>query len=619
MSIPLRVVLLLGITGLVLLSAGSILAINVRAGGETARELMLQRSSAVLHGLEQWLRLQLRPLSDVARNAQAMVAEGALAPDDTAHVDAYVHGLFAGTPRLEALALVTPDHVARRYGRDGIARIDDWSDRAPVAGLVDEVIERAKAGNIEPVWGTPVWRGSTGHAAFHIRVALMRNGAPAGVLFAMIGLEPIVSALPRLLVDEVMIPYILYDRTRVLAHPLLDTGAALGPDPTTTAPRPLLALDDFPDAHLAMLWDAEPMRMKGPVDLKPGWAQGIHLDGETIVHTLRDVQGFSPRPLQIGTHFTTTEGAPAFVRLRNSIAVGLGVLALSVVAALLLGRWIGRPVVRFATVARAVAAGNLNPPMQPQPSLIREYQEGGAAFQSMVEGLRERERVRNLFGKYVPEEVARRLLAQDGDPRPDETEATILFADLTDFTRLTQVLGPERVVRMLNAYFSAMVEILERHGGVVTQFQGDAMLVVFNLPERHPDHASAAVLAALEMQRRLDAGPFEGQTLHARIGIGTGTVLAGAVGAQDRLSYTVHGDAVNLAARLEVMNKSIGTRILVSDRTATLVRAVPLLSLGHLPVRGQGAEARVFTPEEDRGQPPRELPRAGSEPAAAGA
>lgn len=597
--VSLRTVLLLGFVGLVLASSGTLLVIGAWTGNTSAQELLLQRSATVLHGLEGWVRTQLDPIRRVADDTRDLVADGLLDVTDTAQTDAYVRGVLASTPRLESLAIITPDLRARRYGRNSAPRTEDWSNRPAVAALVGGLLNRAaSAGQTTAEWGHPVWRGPFGHAAFNIRVPLLHDGAPAGVLLAMIGLEPIGPVLPRLLSSDVVTPYILYGRDRIIAHPLLDTGAAFDDAGAPAAAGTLPSLADFPDLHLAMMWTAEPKPLRGPVDLQPGWAQGIRLPDTEVIHTLREIRGLTPEPILIGTHFTPEQGARAFVRLWYAVAAGLVVLAVSAVAAILLARWIGRPVQRFAAVARRVATGDLSQDYGEGTSRIREYRDSNEAVRGMIQGLRERERIRNLFGKYVPEEVARRLLAEEGEARPDRAEATILIADLVDFTRLTEDMGPDATVRTMNAYFSAMVDILERHGGVVTQFQGDAMLVVFNLPVRHADHAAAAVTAAQQMVARLDAGPIEGRTLACRIGIGTGTVMAGAVGARDRLSYTVHGDAVNLAARLEAMNRSIGTRILVSERTAALAVSIRFISLGRLPVRGRTEDQRVFTPAE---------------------
>lgn len=218
-----------------------------------------------------------------------------------------------------------------------------------------------------------------------------------------------------------------------------------------------------------------------------------------------------------------------------------------------------------------------------------------ARFNEMAEGLREREFIRETFGRYVPTEVAATLVAQQGILKPQLRTATILFADLEDFTRIAERQSPETVLRMLNEYFSAASEPIRRAGGVVDYFQGDAMLVTFNVPVADPQHADHAVTAAIELQRVIARRTFAGVPLRARVGINTGEVIAGAVGSDDRLSYTVYGDAVNLAARLERLNKERDTRVLVSGSTvAQLTGSYPLEPMGEIAIRGKANLVSVY-------------------------
>ena len=177
----------------------------------------------------------------------------------------------------------------------------------------------------------------------------------------------------------------------------------------------------------------------------------------------------------------------------------------------------------------------------------------------------------------------------------------MLFCDLEGFTALTETLGPAGIVELLNEYFEEMVEILERHRGVVTQFQGDAILATFNVPVPDPEHAANALRAAIEMRDAAQRLEFAGQRIGNRIGVNTGWLVAGAVGAKGRLSYTVHGDAVNLAARLEALNKEFGTRILVSGVTAEQVDGFALEPMGEVGVRGQTGRVRIHALRCDDG------------------
>jgi adenylate cyclase len=202
---------------------------------------------------------------------------------------------------------------------------------------------------------------------------------------------------------------------------------------------------------------------------------------------------------------------------------------------------------------------------------------------------------REVFGKYVPESVAESILAGDGTLTPVQTVATILYCDIEGFTGIVERMSPVRTMQMLNEYFAAVLEPIRRHGGIVNQFQGDAMLVTFNVPVEDARHGDKAVRAAIDIQAVLAERRFAGVRLRTRIGINTGPVVAGNVGAGDRLHYTVHGDAVNIAARLEALNKTHGTDTLISGTTIAILRDDLLLErLGDVHIRGKDAPVTVY-------------------------
>lgn len=219
-------------------------------------------------------------------------------------------------------------------------------------------------------------------------------------------------------------------------------------------------------------------------------------------------------------------------------------------------------------------------------------------FNRMLDGLNERDRLRRTFERFVPETIAGALIADEGAIAPQEREATVLFTDIERFTQIAASLAPREVMGMLNAYFGKIADIIHRHHGVITQFQGDAVLASFNLPVSDPRHARSALEAALEIEREVAQATFGGDIrLRTRIGVSTGLVVGGTVGGGERLGYTVHGDTVNLAARLEALNKDLGTTILVSARTAELLgESIALRDRGMVEVRGFGMPLQVFEP-----------------------
>jgi adenylate cyclase len=221
-------------------------------------------------------------------------------------------------------------------------------------------------------------------------------------------------------------------------------------------------------------------------------------------------------------------------------------------------------------------------------------------FNRMVRGLQEREFLRETFGKYVSQEVRDEILAGrialEGEPR----EATILFADIRDFTPWVEASDPREVVRDLNAYFTEMETAIRTHGGLVVQYIGDEIEAVFGAPVARPHHAEQAVRAALEMRARLAAWNVD-RTRRGRaplrngIGIHTGRVLAGNIGSADRLSYALVGDAVNLASRLQGLTKELETDVVVSGTTwARLDGVLPLRRLPAVKVKGRTTDVEVY-------------------------
>jgi len=217
-------------------------------------------------------------------------------------------------------------------------------------------------------------------------------------------------------------------------------------------------------------------------------------------------------------------------------------------------------------------------------------------FNRMLDGLREREAIKETFGRYVTPEVRDEILAGRVTVEGEQREVTVLFADLRDFTPWVESTEPRQVVRDLNAYFAEMEAAIRTHGGLVLQFIGDEIEAVFGAPVAAPDHAARALRAALDMRARLttyNAG--RARPLRHGIGVHTGPVLAGAIGSRERLSYALVGDTVNLASRIQSLTKDVGADILVSVTTARrLDDAVTLQALPAVRVKGKSAEVEVF-------------------------
>jgi adenylate cyclase len=228
------------------------------------------------------------------------------------------------------------------------------------------------------------------------------------------------------------------------------------------------------------------------------------------------------------------------------------------------------------------------------------------AWSYFVEG-REKRRVKRLFSRYVSKDVYQRLLAspQDLGLGGDRREMTVLFSDMRGFTTLSESGEAEDLVRQLNQYFTRMVEVVFAHKGTVDKFVGDMIMALYGAPLDDPDHADHAVQTALRMVEALQdlnrRWGVEGRAaLDIGIGINTGEMIAGNIGSDTIMSYTVIGDNVNLGARLESLNKEYGTRILISEATRRQLKGnYDVRALGEVTVKGKTRAVTIFEVRTD--------------------
>ncbi|MBN8221278.1 MAG: HAMP domain-containing protein [Spirochaetes bacterium] len=263
-------------------------------------------------------------------------------------------------------------------------------------------------------------------------------------------------------------------------------------------------------------------------------------------------------------------------RLRTTAALIAGIIIL---AALLLvyffAKTISEPIRELKIAAEKIKSGDYNTRLTP-----RSGDEVGAltqSFNEMAVGLEEREKLKGALGKFVNPEIAEKAMKGELKLGGERRTATIFFSDIRSFTAISEKLEPEEVVEFLNAYMTIMVKIIGDHNGIVDKFIGDAIMAVWGVPESKGNDALNAVNATIEMRTALlefnkGRGSAKKPIIKIGCGLNTGPVLAGQIGSEDRLDYTVIGDAVNLASRVETLNKPFGTDILISEDTYQIVK-----------------------------------------------
>ena len=245
-------------------------------------------------------------------------------------------------------------------------------------------------------------------------------------------------------------------------------------------------------------------------------------------------------------------------RFRDSLLFAAAALVGAVVLGLLAVRVVTGPVKRLEAAAASLAAGQMGAKVEVRGT--DELAQLADSFNRMSAGLQERERLRRTFSRYVSDAVASRILseASDLDLKGELVEVTVLFLDVRHFSHLADLYPPQMVVELLNAYFERIVRVITEHEGVINKFIGDAIMTVFGVPKAVADPELRAVKAALEIQRLVrelnrERSERALEVLEFGIGVNTGAAIAGNIGSTERAEYTVIGDAVNVAQRLQAM------------------------------------------------------------------
>jgi adenylate cyclase len=270
------------------------------------------------------------------------------------------------------------------------------------------------------------------------------------------------------------------------------------------------------------------------------------------------------------------------------IVTGIG-LALGFVAMRIAGRSVVEPVEVVREALRRVKQGDLSAEIP-----VYDGSEIGllqAGFNEMTVGLRERERIREAFGTYLDREVAEHILASGTSLEGEEVEVTAMFLDIRDFTGFAERASAREVVAAINSLFERIVPIVREHGGHIDKFVGDGLLAVFGAPRRQRDHADRALAAALAIEGAIQ------DELPIGIGLNSGSVIAGNVGGAGRLEFSVIGDAVNVAARVEETTRATGDTVLVSERTRALLSDASFLEARPpLPLKGVSEAVALYAP-----------------------
>ncbi|HQO03070.1 MAG TPA: adenylate/guanylate cyclase domain-containing protein, partial [Spirochaetota bacterium] len=283
---------------------------------------------------------------------------------------------------------------------------------------------------------------------------------------------------------------------------------------------------------------------------------------------------------------------------RRNIYLTVIILAMVIMVVFFFGKSLTTPIVRLVGATKKIKAGQYHVDIEPVSR--DEIGELTASFIEMGRGLEEREKMKDAFGKFVNQEIAEQVLKGELQLGGERKVAAVFFSDIRRFTAISEKMEPEEVVEFLNEYMTRMVGCVNETFGVVDKFIGDAIMAIWGTPVSRGNDTENAVNAALLMRKELlefnrDRGGDKRPIIQIGCGINTGPVLAGQIGSNDRMEYTVIGDTVNLASRIEALNKPFGTDILISEDSYELVKDLYRMEpMQKIKVKGKEGSQQIY-------------------------
>jgi class 3 adenylate cyclase len=560
--LPIALVLVLGLGGLTFGTVAGVLYLGLASASRNTFELTRDNIELTIDTLVLRTRQHLDPARQQAEYLARLIANGRVDPADRGRFVDYLTASLAAPPQVAGIAFVDRDFQmlrVERWPEGPRVKSADWSDDPDIRAAVG-VAERA-AGSY---WGELF--EANRRIFINLRTPVRRDGVFVGMIVAVVSIRDLSVFVSESAEHRAENAFILYGRDRVLAHRHLT-----GPFPGLSDEQPLPRIAEVGDAILGQIWQ--------PAELTPlderllGETAGhmVRVYGDDYVYLYQVLDGYGQRPWYVGAYYRLEEVDQPFRRLDRAFVIGVGVLAVALVAALLFGYHLSRRLRRLSATAARLHDFDLDG-IEPLPgSLYREFDEASRAVNFAVAGLR-------WFETYLPKKLVLRLMRQEtlDGVRSDEYVVTVLFSDIVGFTEFAARTPAARIADFLNDHFALVAACIEAEDGTVDKYIGDAIMAFWGAPEDQPDQASRALRAARAIAAAIDGDnrrrEAAGRTpVWLRIGIHTGPALVGNIGAPGRVNYTIVGDTVNTANRLEELGKERSTpadvNVLVSAAT----------------------------------------------------
>jgi class 3 adenylate cyclase len=581
-----------GFGSLVVAAVVAVMWVSLGAARENTLLLLRRTAELTLESVIGRIDLHLGPARHEVEFLADLIGRGELEPADGEQMQEVLLGSLAAAPQVSGIAFIAADfstiRVGRRYGE--LLKLDsDWSDRANIREWLPTMRDQRAS-----IWSPVLWIPDLKLPSVTVNHSVRREGEFLGVMASVVSIGALSEFLDANDQAFGTRSFILYGRDRVLAHPSLAGGTrGLSED------KPLPSLGEVNDRVLAAIWRESVDDMDAFLADSPVRGRVVEGPDDDYIYLYRRIESFGPVPWYVGVSFLAGEVNNPYRRLFMAGAIALAILLVAITLALVLGQAIARPIRRLATASLAIRNLEMASIGPLKGSPFRELDSMVRAYNSMLSGLR-------WFETYVPKTLVFRLMRLgDATTRSEERTISVLFTDIAGFSSLSDRLSPAELAAFLNTHFALVAVPIDAENGTVDKYIGDSVMAFWGAPTTQPDHANQTCRAALAIaaaiaadnRKRRAAG---GEPVRLRIGIHSGPAVVGNIGAPGRVNYTLIGDTVNVAQRLEELGKRFAeaeedTVILLSGETAALLDSgFRLSSLGMRQLRGRISKTEVF-------------------------
>jgi adenylate cyclase len=594
---PISAVLVLGFGLLVTGAVAAVLLLALDVAERNTNELLRQTAELTIAAQVENLDHHLRPARNQVEFLANQLSAGAVPLDDDARLRDLLLGSLAAAPQLTGVAFVRDDLHSVRAGRDAGAygtTAGSWLDRP-------EIRLALRNGSHLPgfAWGDILYIDWLHSSFIIVRTPVRQAGQFRGLVMAVVSIGELSSFIAATTPPPGGRVFVLRGHDEVIAHPAL-IGAVAG----LSSDKPLPHLNEIGDDVLAAMWtppidNTDDILGDSDVVGRIVGIGGDPSDSENAyIFLYREIQSYGPTPWLVGFYVRLQDVNQPLRRLAFVAIVGGGIVVAALLVALLLGRMLGRPIRRLAAAADAIRELSIENVAPLLRSPLRELDVAARAFNSMLGGLR-------WFQTYVPRLLVLQLIGQEQtELESEERSVTVLFTDIVGFTEIAGRLPAPQLAEFLNRHFGLLAGCIDAEQGTVDKYIGDSVMAFWGAPATQSDHAlracrAAKAIAATLREDNERRSAKDLRPVRLRIGIHTGPAVVGNVGAPGRINYTLIGDTVNIAQRLEQLGKEVDTGTddviaLISGETAAcLDDSFVLQPLGDQELRGRSESLAV--------------------------